>query len=324
MRFDSSSSSLPLCGSLSREPLFSGNSTVPISRKWLCVAAVVLLLPWGLYNGTVAQMRLLQAETEELQKSQGKRTHQINSKRKLIEAYEERKGRLEKSNESAVLIVRKMGRLTDTHADNYEKLEKREEAMIKRIDDLESHIQDNSRYLIEKNYGTGPYRVELVVRSKAHMRVKMQKLVIQLAPLNLMPHSAHHFLRMLAERLWEEMSFMPQESAPHRIQASPVNVETLESMDWRFENAKLKNLAFAEHSSDFRCGSYSVGFSGNPGGPDFYINGLLIRAHPANDSCFARVVEGKEIIDSIIDKQESPVLGIESLRLLPQDESTKE
>lgn len=242
--------------------------------------------------------------------------YQANTKRQLMEAFQQDKKRYTESNTAFVSELRQTGVLVDTHADNYETLEKKEEAMIGRIDNLESHIQENSRFAIEKDYGKGPYKVELVVRSKVHMRVKRQTLVFELAPLSAMPHSAHHFLKMLTQKLWEGMSFMPQQSAPHRIQASPIDMETLDSMDWRFENAKLKSLAFAEHSDDYRCGSYSVGFSGNPGGPDFYINGLLVPANLANDSCFGRIIEGKDVIDSIIKKQESAVLGIEGLRLL--------
>jgi len=297
-------------------------SKTPIPRKWLCVAALVLLLPWGLYTRTTSHFKSLSSQIEQLQADKKHMTQQLSTKRQLMIAFAPNKKQTETSNEQLVSDLRKTGVLVDTHADNYDKLEKREKTMIQRIDDLERHIQRNSRFAIEQEHGVGPYKVELVVRSKVHMRAKTQTLVFQLAPLDAMPHSVHHFLRMVSERLWEGMSFMPQQNESHRIQASPVDMETLESMDWRFENAKLKNLAFAEHSRDYRCGSYSLGFSGTPGGPDFYVNGLLIAAEQSNDSCFGRFVEGKEIIDSIIDKQESALLGIESLRLLPRDEAT--
>jgi len=323
-RFDSSSSSLPLCESSSHGYLYSGVSTVPIPRKWLYLAIVVFLLPWGLYSRTTSQFMSLTEDVIRFQDSQNIMSDQITMKRQLMVAFASDMEQLKVSNDSLSSDLQKIVvQAVDTTAGNYEKLEKKEGAMIKCIDDLESHVQENSRLAIEQDYGTGPYQVELTLRSKIHMRVELQTIVIQLAPLNLMPHAVHHFLRMLKERLWEGMAMMPQQSAPHRLQASPVDMETLETMDWRFENAKLKNLVFAEHSPDYRCNSYSLGFSGNPGGPDFYINGLAIPDKGASDSCFGKVVKGRDIIDSIIAKQESPVLGIERLRLLPRKKIAK-
>lgn len=313
---DSSSSTLPLCGSSHHD---SRHSTVPVPRMWLLLASAVLFLPWGLYTRTKSQFVFTSDEIKEMKASQTKMVYQADMKRQLMEAFQADKKRYIESNEAFAKEVRKTGGLVYTHADTYEALEKKEESMISRIDDLESHIQENSRFAIEEEHGKGPYKVKLVVRSKVHMRIKRQTLVLELASTS-MPHSVHHFMRMLTQRLWEGMSFMPQQSAPHRIQAFPVDMETLDSMDWRFENAKLKNLAFAEHSGDYRCGPYSVGFSGNPGGPDFYINGFNVPEKLANDSCFGRVIEGKNVIDSIVEKQESAVLGIESLRLLPNEE----
>lgn len=264
-----------------------------------------------------------------------KATDKTSIKLQLMKALQSVKTKLESSNADLVQHVRNSGTLVDIHAETYDKLEKREEAMIKCIDDLESHVQENSQLAVEQHFGTGPYQVELMLRTKVHMRrIRTQTIVFELAPLNLMPHSVHHFLRMLSVHVWEGMVFMPQKHVPHRIQASPVDMtlenriqaspvdmETLEPFEWRFENAKLKTLIFHEHSSDYKCGSYSLGFSGNPGGPDFYINGLDTPEEHANDSCFGKVVHGMEIIESIIQKQESPILGIESMRLLSREET---
>lgn len=243
-------------------------------------------------------------------------TYQLDTKRHLMEALASEKERIERSNKSLVSSLRESGVLVDTHADHYNALEERETHMIGCIDELEHHIQDNSKNSLEQDYGPGPYQVELVLRSKAHMRVQTQTVLIALSPA--MPHASHHFLRMVRERLWNGMSFMPQHSNPSRIQASPIDMETLNSMDWKFENAKLKSLAFAEQSPDYACGSYSVGFSGMPGGPDFFINSFLVLDGSAGESCFGKVVQGKQVINSIIDKKESSIVGIESLRLLSQ------
>ena len=316
--FESSTSaaSLPLCGSSHCD---SRHSTAAVPRKWLLLASVVLILPWSLYTRTKSQFASLSQHVSELKESQANMIYQANTKRQLIEAFQSDKKRYVETNDSLAKELAKTNVLVDTHAENYEALEKQEEAMLKRIDDLEANIQKNSRFSITQDYGKGPFKVELVVRSKLHMRIVRQTIVFELAPLSAMPHSIHHFARMLTKRLWEGMAFMPKQG---RIQASPIDMETLDNMDWKFENAKLKSLSFAEHSPDYKCGSYSVGFSGNPGGPDFYMNGLLdsSSSKQEHDSCFGKIIEGKNVIDSIIEKKESSILGIESMRLLPNKE----
>lgn len=319
--FESSSSSLPLCGCGSSRR--SRHSTAAIPRKWLMIASVVLVLPWGLYTRTKSQFSFFSEHALELKESQVDMASQATAKRLLMEAFTSKKKHFVETNEALAKDLVKAGVLVDSHAENYEALEKREESMLARIDDLEAHIQNNSRFSVTEDYGKGPYKIELVVRSKLHMRIKRNTIIFELAPLSAMPHSVHHFLRMLSKRLWEGMAFMPQQG---RIQASPIDMETLDNMDWKFENAKLQNLSFAEHSPDCKCGSYSIGFAGYPGGPDFYVSGLLdSKSHrEVNDSCFGRIIEGQNVIDSIIEKKESPILGIESLRLLPNNKEEEE
>lgn len=261
----------------------------------------------------------MRQDLKKLHDSHKKATYQLTSKRQLLNAFEANKKHLETSTGSLVSDLRNTGILVDTHAATYEKLELREEALLKRIDDLESHIQENSQFAITDDYGAGPYQVEVTLRSKAsNTNQPTGPIVLELAPLSMMPHSVHHFLRMLTKQLWLGMTFMPQQSARHRIHASPVDMESLNRMDWQFKDAKLSNLAFAENSPN-SCGSYSVGFSGTPGGPDFYVNGAFVPKKYAKKSCFAKVISGEKVVDAIVDGQHS-VLGIENIRLLPRED----
>jgi len=246
-----------------------------------------------------------------------KTTYQLNTKRQLLNAFEANKKHLETSTGSLVSDLRLTGTLVDTHAANYEKLETKEDALLAHIDDLESRIQENSQFTIKEDYGAGPYQVEITVTSKRHT-LRDDPIVLELAPLNMMPHSVHHFLRMLSEGLWVGMTFMPQQSARHRIHATPVDMESLDRVDWKFKDAKVASLVFSEQSPN-SCGPYSVGFSGTPGGPDFYVNGGFVPRKYSKESCFAKVISGEKVVDSIIDGNHS-VIGIESIRLLPQED----
>jgi hypothetical protein len=68
-------------------------------------------------------------------------------------------------------------------------------------------------------------------------------------------------------------------------------------------------LSFPEYSDFYRHEKYTVGFSGRPGGPEWYINSLdNYESHGPGkqnhskilndaDPCFAEIVKGKEVID---------------------------
>lgn len=281
----------------------------------------MLLFPWGLYSQTSSQYRAMVDHVKDLSNRHKKTVYQLNSKGQLVNAFEANKRHLEKSIEAHLLDIRQTGFLVDTHADNYEALELREDAMLKRIDDLELHIQENSRFAIEEEYGAGPYQVEIRLTNGVTSPFRKQNpsdtpIVMELTPL--LSHSVHYFLRMVKSDLWNGMTFMPQQTERHRIHAAPVDMDSLNRQDYKFKDAKLSNLAFAEQSPNL-CGSYSVGFSGSPGGPDFYVNGKFVPKNRRKEGCFANVISGEAIVDSIVDGQHS-VLGIESLRLLPKEE----
>ena len=257
---------------------------------------------------------------KKLQDSHKKMGYQLSSKKNLLNAFESNKKHFETANAAIVSDLRLRGILVDTHAANYEKLEIREEILLRRIDELESRIQDNSRFAIIENYGAGPYQVEVTLTSMSHERIPTREpIVFELASLNTMPHSVHHFLRMLTQGVWIGMTFTPHRSVHHRIHASPVDIDTLQRVDWKFKDAKVASLAFNEQSSDFSCGPYSVGFADPRGHPDFYVNGAFVPKKHAQDSCFAKVITGEKVIDSIIDRQRT-IFGIENIRLLPREE----
>lgn len=300
--------------------MFSDDSAVPLSRKWLWIAALLIFLPWGMYSQTAREWKIMTADMKKLRDSHKEITNKLKAKTQLISAFEANKKHIETANNALVSDVRDTGSLANTHAENYDALEKREEALLGVIDELESHIQSNSQFAIKEDYGEGPYQVEVTLTAKTRTRAStLEPIVFELSPLNAMPHSVHHFLQMVQKELWNEMSFMPQQSARHRIHASPVEINTLNRMDWKFKDAKLSNLAFGEQTAPNSCGPYSVGFVGSPGGPDFYINGAFVPKAYAKQSCFAKVISGESTVDAIVDGTRS-VVGIQSIRRLTHDD----
>lgn len=150
--------------------------------------------------------------------------------------------------------------------------------------------------------------------------------VIEMAPLNTVPHAIHLFLEQVEHGLWNGAYFYIHTS--HVLQAgasSPNGYKDLmkgKGPDHkRFVDLQLDTLAFPDYSHEFPHDIWTVGFAGRPGGPDFYINkldntknhgpgGQLQHAlEEQGDSCFGRITKGKEHIQDILFKQPTNLKG---------------
>jgi cyclophilin family peptidyl-prolyl cis-trans isomerase len=192
--------------------------------------------------------------------------------------------------------------------------------VVKRINDLEKHIQENSAKAVVEAYGGGPYRVEVVLKDQAGVS---SKFVIDLALLLEMPHAIHHFLRMVNLKLWDGLSLVHGIDSD-AVTATPMTLDTHEWERKRFVDANLTQMAFTEFSKTYpppNHRKYSVAFAGRPGGPEFYVN---LEENPQfhdQKSVFGIVSEGREVIDKFFSQKDkkrgkhAASLTIESIRL---------
>ena len=147
--------------------------------------------------------------------------------------------------------------------------------------------------------------------------------MVELAPLSAMPHAAHIFLEQVSHGLWDSAWFYI--NGPHVMQAGPQAEETDDSDDdprevslRPFKEVSLESLHFPEYSKDFPHAAWTLGFTGRPGGPDFYINKIdNSEAHGPGgqyqhelsefaDPCFAKVIKGFDTLEDIV--RESTIL----------------
>ena len=171
-------------------------------------------------------------------------------------------------------------------------------------------------YFVFPSFGPGPHEVEFTIL----LDEANKTFVIEMAPLDDVPHAIHFFLEQVEHGLWNGCFFYL--NGPHVIQAGPALTDEDEadapdaehgdddrsSAMQPFRALGLETLAFPDYSDNFPHLPWTLGFTGRPGGPDFYINkvnntdshGPGGQYHHAlqeqGDSCFAKVVRGKEIV----------------------------
>jgi cyclophilin family peptidyl-prolyl cis-trans isomerase len=151
--------------------------------------------------------------------------------------------------------------------------------------------------------------------------------------LDYMPHAVHLFVEQVAHGLWDNTHFFSNAphilfiSPAHTIESIPLNLSRIEE----FEHLGLKNLLFQEYHEKYPHTPMTLGFSGRPAGPQFYINKIdnsIIhgpggqvhhRVDDEADPCFATVVSGKEILSRIFTlpvKQGAEYMLFEPVRII--------
>jgi cyclophilin family peptidyl-prolyl cis-trans isomerase len=298
---------------------------------WLFGAAVLVFLPWVPALVVRFRYQVLQQELHALLSSRSEAVNDLRQITEDVSRLNRQARNWEKENDDALRELRKNGIGYVQHTDDkdYQELELLEEELLNRIDLLQSLVQGENRKSIQEKIGEGPHLVEFKLSDPLGTK-NGGRFVVELAPLSLMPHAVHHFLQMVSNRLWDGLAMVHQGHASNVVQATPLHAKTTQRADDRFEKAKITKLSFAEHHRKYPCLPYTLAFSGTPGGPDFYItvendtdvHTVDEKIHDEGESCFGRVVEGKEVIDNFVQnrgKKNFGILAIDIVRLVTDD-----
>ena len=173
-----------------------------------------------------------------------------------------------------------------------------------------------------RRFGPGPHKVEIQIEypqvsqdapPENWPRVR-KSLFIEMAPLDIMPHSVNLFLQQVHHELWDGCTLI--KNAHHKMEWGPTMNSDNARSGGKFNNfleIGLDKVSYQEYSDQYPHVQWTVGFSGRPGGPNFYINkydNSLIHGpggqahhghdlHNEADPCFGKIVEGMEVIDDI-------------------------
>jgi len=258
------------------------------------------------------------------------------------EAAREANEEIERLHENLTLLQQSNGSNAKINA-NIQVIEMKEEndATIRKLHEIQAHIALISKREALRRFGEGPHQVKIVLDFPPEPALiapdgtTPRIIVLEMASLELMPHSVYLFLSMVDAGLWNGSSFISK--ADHALQASPRPYYKNEGDDVyrNFIEAGLTSVAFQEYSDQFSHKEYTVGFGGRPGGPEFYFNmedntefhGPGGQTHEA-DPCFAKVLHGFDAIDRMMTMPLLPGgysemekhVGIEGAYILPSHE----
>lgn len=157
---------------------------------------------------------------------------------------------------------------------------------------LQERVKTLSHYEAVQKYGPGPHRVQIDLEFPGEAQ---SSFVVELASLDLMPHSVDTFLGMVSAGLWDGCSFVM--NAVHVIKAEPLPADEKDGKNKlaAFEKEHLNHLAFHEYSSEFPHEQYTLGFSGGDS-PSWYINTEDNTEIHSGEPCFGKIVEGFDAV----------------------------
>ena len=167
------------------------------------------------------------------------------------------------------------------------------------IGNLQKHLQDISKRDAIQKYGAGKIRVELELEfpgnSHSNLKEGPNTIIMEMAPLDMMPHSVYVFLEMVDAQLFDGCSFIL--NAMHVIKAAPLPYDgsSAAAKVRSFAARGLESVAFREYSPDFPHDQYSVGFAADDS-PSFYINTQDNSDIHVGEPCFAKIISGFETV----------------------------
>ena len=159
---------------------------------------------------------------------------------------------------------------------------------------LHESVQRYSRNAVISKYGGGRHLVEVDLEFPDGDQGP-SSFVMELAPLDKMPHSVHVFLDMVSNHLWDGCSFVM--NAMHVIKAAPLPYDESSGTEMAkaFLEKGLNGPSFKEYTEEYPHKRYTIGFAGGSS-PSFYINTDDNTEIHAGDSAFAKIISGFEAI----------------------------
>jgi len=190
----------------------------------------------------------------------------------------------------------------------FTKIVGRQNAMTGRIRDLQHTIATMHRREAIEHFGVGLYHLQFNVL----IDDSEFSFIVEMAPIDMMPHSVNYVLEMIKAKIWDNSVFTHRSN--HILFAELRDDKGNDKRHLLSEN-NISTLSFPEYNTDYPHTKYTLGFSGRPGGPEFYINvedntsshGPGGQAHHAMheeaDACFGRVIKGQHIVDWMQDRR---------------------
>eukprot|EP00934_Nitzschia_sp_Nitz4_P006301 Nitzschia sp. Nitz4//scaffold138_size62050//27983//29107//NITZ4_006388-RA/size62050-processed-gene-0.46-mRNA-1//1//CDS//3329535767//6291//frame0 len=188
-------------------------------------------------------------------------------------------------------------------------MKQRHNALEQRVDSLQRYVAQQSRKRVIDKYGPGPHRVQFTVKTDG--KEKKGKFLLELAPVDLVPHAIETFLDMVSNKIWDNTVFCSHYTRTHVVMGFPATYGTFESRQNQLDQVLgREGLGFHDYSDEFPHEELTIGFAGLSS--NIFINmisnverhGPGAQDHHALDTdadpVFGKITWGKNIVRQML------------------------
>jgi len=262
-----------------------------------------------------SEIRVAQAHLEHNQRDYDKVYGYIQKERQLLNKLKKTRKALDHEVRMMKEVRESSGRPMKPQPRNEQMIQSwlshRKDGLLNKIDYLQSYLQAESRAVVLEKYGAGPHRVQFTIDLiQSNGRRQTKSFMVELAPVDLVPHSILFFLDTIGNKLWDHTVFLHHEDTEHVVAAAPIDYTTQRVKHLQLSQLGWIGLGFPEYSAEYTHQQYTLGYSGQ--GPTFYINSVdntdmhgpggqghhLLETDA--DPCFAKVVQGVDVVAEMI------------------------
>lgn len=225
-----------------------------LKNKWIWTLLVCFLLLLttlhyrSQHKATLAQLKVTSVEeaVQQFQDAERERSRWRKDNHVHMHAQEEYKKKIDGLKQANTRLEIEKSDFEQKYNENKVSL-KRQDAMEHQIELLQNATSRESRRAVLEKYGQGPHQVEIAIKAP---NSKLEVIVVEMAPLDLVPHAIHLFLEQVSHRLWDGTYLYL--NGPHVMQSGPQDFQNkATSKLQKFVDAGLDKLAFPEYSPDF-------------------------------------------------------------------------
>jgi cyclophilin family peptidyl-prolyl cis-trans isomerase len=296
---------------------FSTNSLVFTARKrrstFSCAVMGFCLLGFALYSNARSSLRVAVNEvndlvefSEKLHRQLGKADRDLRRLERELAALDAIEQKREDEEVEERVLSQSSAFANPKLIEEMNNIQRKLKYSQTKADKLKTQVSEISRRDAMAKYGSGVIRVQMELifptpQDSTGLRSSENgpnTIVMEMASLELMPHSVYTFLEMVSSGLLNGCSFIL--NALHVLKAAPLPYDGTSASDKAraFLEHGLESVAFREYSPEFPHAKYTVGFAAD-GSPSFYINTEDNTDIHVGDPCFAKVISGFDTIQRL-------------------------
>mmetsp|Transcript_39689 Transcript_39689/g.85609 ORF Transcript_39689/g.85609 Transcript_39689/m.85609 type:complete len:490 (-) Transcript_39689:71-1540(-) len=307
---------------------FSSSSFAAHGHKKYHPLALLTIVSTLLVGCMIRQQMELSSLRQELLITNQHRLHMEQTRSSLLTQLDDREKSLdqyhythEQMKKVKADMSERMRRLRVDYDSSVEELE-RLHVVKKRLDWSESRweeyvgrIRNVSKRSVVAKYGKGPHHVELQVQFPSSSSPETIK--IELAPLDIMPHSIHTFLEQIDEGMWDGASF-DVANAGHVLMAAAHDQAPSATPSLTTTTTSMKTTTlFPEYHAHYSHDKYTIAFPSSQSSSSQQQSGFYINLQPntihhspriegekyiEGESCFGRIVD--EMSRNVVDRMD--------------------